>query len=396
MLHSVSMQDSLLAWRPKFPILAKKTYLVNNSLGAMPASVRDALGEYTDLWANEGVVAWDSWMPLVADTAAVLEDIISAPRGSMTMAQNVTNALAAILSCFEYEHPRTKIVHCLGEFPTVEYLLDGQRRLGAEVVRVGTDPLIFPEKELLDAIDDHTLVVVISHVLFRTAELIDVRPFVEKAHRHGAFVVLDAYQSMGAVPFDVVELGVDFLVGGSVKWLCGGPGAGYLYTRPELVGGLEPRLQGWFSHARPFGFEAPPIEFATGIARFTGGTPNIPAYYQAREGYRIVREVGVPAIRRNAERQTELIRQGALARGFKVNSPADFAHRGNHVTVDLPNAQSVKEELIRRGFVVDYRPGAGIRIAPHFYNTEEECLAVLDEMVAISTSAQTAAGIGKR
>ena len=373
----------LLSWRPKFPILASKTYLINNSLGAMPASVNDSLREYTDLWAGEGVVAWDTWLPEVANTAAILEEIIHAPRGSMTMTQNVTNALAEVLSCLEYEAPRNQIVHCAGEFPTVEYLLDGQRRLGAEVVRIGTDPLVFPAEELLDAISERTVVVVLSHVLFRTAELVDVRPFVERAHDRGALVLLDAYQSMGSIPFDVTELGVDFLVGGSVKWLCGGPGAGYLYARPDLVDRLEPWFAGWFSHARPFGFEAPPIEYADGIARFTGGTPNMPAYYQAREGYKIVREVGVDAIREKARHQTQLLIDGALERGYIVNTPRDFARRGNHITVDVPEAQRVKEELIRRGFVIDYRPGAGIRIAPHFYNTDDECEAILEEIGAI-------------
>ncbi len=373
----------LLSWRPKFPILANKTYLINNSLGAMPASVNDALAEYTNLWATQGVVAWDTWLPEVANTAAILEDIIRAPRGSMTMCQNTTNALAEILSCMEFEVPRNQIVHCAGEFPTVEYLLDGQRRIGAEIVRVGTDPLVFPEDELLAAITERTALVVISHVLFRTAELVDVRPFVKRAHERGALVVLDAYQSMGSVPFDVVELDVDFLVGGSVKWLCGGPGAGYLYAHPNIVNRLEPRLSGWFSHARPFGFEAPPIEYAEGIARFTGGTPNMPAYYQAREGYKIVREVGIQNIREKARHQTEILIDGALERGYTVNTPREFERRGNHVTVDFPGAQQVKEELIRRNFVVDYRPGAGIRVAPHFYNTDQECVVILDEITAI-------------
>ena len=377
------MPDSLLAWRDEFPILATKTYLINNSLGAMPASVRYSLAEYTDLWATEGVVAWDTWLPEVANVAAILEDIIHAPRGSMTMCQNVTNGLAAILSCLEVDYPRNRIVHCAGEFPTVEYLLDAQRRVGAEVVRVGDDPLVFPAHELLDAINDRTLLVVISQVLFRTAELVDVRPFVKKAHDHGALVVLDAYQSMGSIPFNVTELDVDFLVGGSVKWLCGGPGAGYIYANPRLVDRLEPRDAGWFSHARPFGFEAPPIEYAEGIARFTGGTPNMPAYYQAREGYKIIREVGVEAIREKSRHQTQLIYDGAKQRGYTVNTPERFEQRGNHVTVDLPGAEQVKAELIRRGFVVDYRPGAGIRIAPHFYNTDDECRAILDEMDAI-------------
>lgn len=377
------MPDSLLAWRDKFPILATKTYLINNSLGAMPASVRDSLMEYTDLWAAEGVVAWDTWLPEAANVAAILEDIIHARSGSMTMFQNVTNALAAILSCLEADYPRNRIVHCAGEFPTVEYLLDAQRRLGADVVRVGNDPLVFPGEELLEAINDRTLLLVISQVLFRTAELVDIRPFVEKAHDHGALVAVDAYQSVGAVPLDVTELDVDFLVGGSVKWLCGGPGAGYLYANPRLVDRLEPRDAGWFSHARPFGFEAPPIEYASGAARFTGGTPNMPAYYQAREGYKIIREVGVEAIRAQARKQTQIIYEAAARRGYTVNSPASFEQRGNHVTVDLPGAEQVKNELIRRGFLIDYRPGAGIRVAPHFYNTDEECVAIIEEIEAI-------------
>lgn len=383
------MPDLLLRWRDEFPILARKTYLVNNSLGAMPRSVERSLAEYTNMWASEGVVAWESWLPEVANVAAILEDIIHAPRGSMTMCQNVTNALAAILSCLEYEPPQDRIVYCAGEFPTVEYLLDAQRRVGAEVVRVGSHPLVFPERELLDAIDDRTLLVVVSHVLFRTAELVDVRPIVEKAHRHGALVVLDAYQSVGAVPFDVIELDVDFLVGGSVKWLCGGPGAGYIYVHPRIIDRLEPRAAGWFSHREPFAFEPPPIDYAEGIARFTGGTPNMPAYYQARAGYRIIREVGVEAIRERARRLTTVLYEGAKERGWTVNSPEDFERRGNHLTVAVPRAEEVKDELIRRGFVVDYRPDAGIRIGPHFFNTEDECRAVLDEMDAILSQKST-------
>ena len=379
----LSGMPDLLSWRTKFPILDRKVYLINNSLGAMPATVNDALREYTTLWESEGVVAWDTWLPEVANTAAILEDIIRAPRGSMTMTQNVTNGIQAILSCLEYEAPRNQIVHCAGEFPTVEYLLDAQRRIGADVIRVGDDPLVFPGERLFDAITPRTLLVVLSHVLFRTAELIDLRPFVEKAHANGALVVLDAYQSVGSIPFDVTQLDVDFLVGGSVKWLCGGPGAGYLYAHPKLVDRLEPRFAGWFSHARPFGFEAPPIDYAEGIGRFVGGTPNMPAYYQAREGYKIVREVGVEAVRAKSLHQTQLLMDGARERGYIVNTPSDVERRGNHVTVDVPSGQAVKDELIRRGFVVDYRPGAGIRIAPHFYNTDEECVAILEEIDAI-------------
>jgi kynureninase len=379
--------DPLLHWRSRFPILARKTYFASHTLGAMPASVTDAFQEYTDLWATEGVVAWDTWLPQVAAVAGLLEEIIHAPRGSMTMTQNATNSLAAILSCFDFSGRRNRIIHTAGEFPTVEYLLDGQRRHGAEVVRAGAeDQLTFPAEQLIAAIDDRTALVVVSHVLFRTSELVNVAPIVERAHRHGAYVVLDAYQSMGAVPFDVTALDVDFLVGGSVKYLCGGPGAGYLYVHPGLVGQLEPSFAGWFSHARPFGFEAPPIEFAAGTGRFTGGTPNMPAYYQAREGYRIIREVGVDAIRAKAMRQSTILYDGARSHGWRVNSPERFSGRGNHITIDIPGGAGVKDELVRRGFVVDYRPGAGIRMAPHLYTDDDECHRIIEEMAAIARS----------
>ncbi|MFN0094373.1 MAG: aminotransferase class V-fold PLP-dependent enzyme [Dehalococcoidia bacterium] len=376
MAHDALVQT----WRHRFPILATKTYLANHTLGAMPATVPAALQEYAARWATDGVVAWDSWLPEIANVAAILEDIIHAPRGSMTMAQNATNALAAVLSCLDFSGSRNRIIHASAEFPTVEYLLAGHRRYGADVVRLGDDPLQFPEDEILAAIDDRTRLVVISHVLFRTAQIIDVGPIVAKAHRHGALVALDAYQSMGAVPFDVQELDVDVLIGGSVKWLCGGPGAGYLYVHPRLVGSLEPALAGWFSHASPFAFDPPPIRFAEGVARFTGGTPNIPAYYQAREGYRVIRETGVPAIREKSIRQTTLLVESAKARGWKVVSPERAKQRGNHLTIDPPHAAAVKDQLIAMGTVVDHRPGAGIRLGPHFFTSDDECTAVLSQI----------------
>jgi kynureninase len=370
------MPDPLLVWRPKFPILQKKTYLINNSLGAMPRSVKDAFEEYTDLWADEGVVAWDRWLPMVAEVAGILEDITGAPRGSMIMTQNTTNSLQHILRAWSTRRRGTKFALRRG-VPTVEYLLDEQRKL-EPWWRAGTIRWCSRDEPTPPSPTDLPG----SHFnVSGRGNLWTCGPFGESAPARGAGGA-DAYQSMGAVPFDVMGLGVDFLIGGSVKWLCGGPGAGYLYARPELIEQLQPRFAGWFSHARPFGFEPPPIQYAEGIARFMGGTPNVPAYYQAREGYSIIREVG-PRSSEKARRQTQIIYDGARSRGWEVNSPEDFERRGNHVTVNTPRAESVKSELIRRGFVIDYRPGAGIRIAPHFYNTDDECRGILDEIDAI-------------
>ena len=382
------MDADLLARRDEFPILATSTYLVNNSLGAMPRSTYDALQEYAGLWAAEGVVAWNRWLPLVREVGDMLARIVGAPPGSVMMGQNVTNFIAQIASCFEWTAPRNKVVLTDVEFPTVRYFWAAQRALGAEVVEVASpDGLVIPLDRLLAAIDERTVLVCVSHVVFRSSALVDVAAVIRRAHEVGAVVLLDSYQAVGSVPFSVTELDADMLVGGSVKWLCGGPGAGYLYVRPDLLPRLQPKLCGWFSHERPFGFEPPPIEYAEGIERFMGGTPAVPALYTAREGYRYVLEVGVERIRAQSQRQTQRLVERALALGLTVNSPLRAAERGGHVTVDFPGAEGVSRELIARRFIIDYRPGAGIRIAPHWYNTDDECGAVLAEIEALRAGA---------
>jgi kynureninase len=334
--------------RDQFPILASSVYLVSHSL-----------------WATEGVVAWNRWLPMVTEVGDLLGALIGAPPGSVIMGQNVTNHVSTIASCFDYAPPRNRVVLGEPEFPTVRYFWEAQRRLGADIVHVP---------------GGNGLLVVVSHVLFKSAEIVDIAAVVRRAREAGAYVLVDSYQSVGLVPFSVGDLDIDFLVGGSVKWLCGGPGAGYLYVKPSLQRELQPAVCGWFSHERPFAFEPPPIEYASGIERFMGGTPGVPALYTAREGYRILNEVGVPAVRAQSRRQTALIVERALADGLTVNSPLEADRRGGHVTVDFPAAEAVSQELIRRRFIVDYRPGAGIRIAPHFYNTDDECIAILDEI----------------
>jgi kynureninase len=377
-------EEQVHSWRQQFPILATSTYLVSNSLGAMPRSTSAALQEYADLWASEGVVAWNTWLPLVTEVGDLVGRLFGAPPGSVIMGQNVTNLVAMVASCFDFAPPRNRVVLAEPEFPTVRYFWEAQRRLGAEVVHVpGGDGLTLPLDRLLAAIDEHTLLVVVSHVLFKSAEVVDIDAVIRRARATGALVLVDAYQSVGQIPTDVVAQEIDFLVGGSVKWLCGGPGAGYLYVRPALLPSLEPAFCGWFSHERPFAFEEPPVAYAAGIERFTGGTPGVPALYPAREGYRILNQVGVAAVRAQSMRRTSMLVERALADGLTVNSPLDAGRRGGHVTVDFPDAERVSRELIRRRFIIDYRPGAGIRVAPHFYNTDAEVTAIMDEIGAI-------------
>jgi kynureninase len=360
--------------RSEFPILETCTYLVSHSLGAMPRSAVDSVHAYAETWMTRGVRAWsEGWWEMGRTVGDLLAPIIGAHPGSISMHQNASVAQGIIGSCFRYDGPRRKIVLTSLEFPTNIYLFEGFRRYGAEVVVVpGEDGIRTNLDRLLEAIDERTILVPLSLVLFRSSYIQDARAVIEKAHRVGALVILDIYQAAGVIPVDLQALEADFAVGGSVKWLCGGPGAGYLYVRPDLAPTLQPAFVGWAAHADPFAFEAAPIRYADAPERFQSGTPNVPALYSARAGYEIVASVGVDAIRERSLRLTRRLIDHAAAAGFRVNTPTSDAERAGAVIVDVPDGAAVTQELIRRNVLVDYRPGAGIRMSPHFYNTEGE------------------------
>jgi kynureninase len=378
------VHEDLLARRADYPILGRKTYLINNSLGAMHAGSRDALAAYAAAWATDGVEAWNHWLPKMTEVADLVGSIIGAPPGSTVMHQNVAALLGALASALDFSGPRNKVVTTAMDWPGSHYLWTEHTRYGADLVVIPSDDGIGVEAQrVVDAIDERTLVVSVSHVLFKSAYVMDLAPIVARAHDVGAIVVLDSYQAAGIVPFSVTELGVDACVGGSVKYLCGGPGNGWLYVAPSIAGSLRPAQVGWFGHARPFGFEWDAIAYAPGVARFMGGTPGVPAAYAAVPGYQAIRDIGVPTITERSVSLTQPLLEGALERGFTVRSPHDPARRGGHVTIDPGDSERVHDELLRRGFSVDHRPGVGIRVGPHFYNTAEECTAILDQMVDI-------------
>jgi kynureninase len=382
--------DALARWRAEFPILDTCTYLVSHSLGAMPTRARRYLSRFADQWDYRGVRAWsEGWWEIGRETGNLLAPIVGAPPDTITMHQNATVAQSIVASCFSYEAPRRKILLQDLDFPTNHYLYEGFSRFGAEIAYVRSDNTIAaPIDRLVEAIDDRTVLVPISLVLFRSGALQDIAPVVEKAHRVGAHVVLDMYQAAGTVPVDVTALGVGFAVGGSVKWLCGGPGAGYLYVRPDLLPTMQPSVVGWAGHETPFAFETGAIRYATGVDRFQSGTPNVPALYSARAGYEIVAEIGVPAIRLKSLRLTRRLMEAAERRGWRLNTPGLDSQRGGSVVLDLPEAGAVTERLLAANVIVDYRPNAGIRMAPHFYNTDadiDRAIAVMDETLAGET-----------
>jgi len=365
LVHYAHLVRELSDYRHEFPILSETTYLANHTLGAMPRKAADRLAEFARMWAERGIRAWaEGWWETPLRVGDQIGRIIGAPPGSTVMHQNVAIAEAIALSCFRPADPaRNRVVYERGNFPSVRYLYQAQPDL--EVVVCEDDA------EIVERIDERTLLVPISHVIFKQAEIQDVEPIVRRAHEVGAHVILDCYQSAGIVPLDVTALGVDFAVGGSVKWLCGGPGNGWLYVRPDLSERLRPTYTGWQAHARPFGFEEE-MEYATGAARFLTGTPNPAAHYAGTAGYDLIEEAVVARIRENSLRQTQLVIDLADAAGFDVQSPRDPARRGGSVTIAVPEAAAVYAELETRGILGDFRPGAGIRLGPHYFNTDDE------------------------
>lgn len=377
--------DELLAWRKEFPVLERSVHLISHSLGAMPRRTTERLAEYAEVWSTRSIRAWnEGWWAMPVTVGDLIGRIIGAGAGEVAMQPNVSVAMSIVLSCFDWSGPRNGIVTEEMNFPTNLYLQHAAEKLGARVVTVPSpDGISVPLERMLAAIDGRTRLVSLSHVLFRSSWIQDVAAITRRAHEAGAMVVADIYQSAGSVPVDVREWGVDFATGGSVKWLCGGPGAGYLYVRRDRWRQLEPRVTGWMAHRAPFAFETGPIDYAADAFRFLHGTPAIPALYAAQSGYEIILEAGVGRIREKSLRQTARLIELAEEAGFPVHSPRQASERGGVVVVDVPRGAEVTEELLRRDFLVDHRPGAGIRIAPHFYTRDEELELVIREIRAI-------------
>ncbi|HEX9129804.1 MAG TPA: aminotransferase class V-fold PLP-dependent enzyme, partial [Gemmatimonadaceae bacterium] len=373
-------RDPLLAFREEFPILGKTNYLVSNSLGPMPRTVPEKLAEYARDWGELGVKAWNrGWWELPVDVGNEIAPLINANNGEIVMMPNATIAQMAVLSSIDFSKERDTVVMTELDFPSVRYAYSEMaKRFGARVVSVKSDDgLTIDRDRLLDAIDERIRIVAVSHVLFRSAFLMDVDEICRHAHDVGALISLDSFHAVGIVPVDVKRSKPDFLTGGVLKWLCGGPGGCFLYVSPAVRDQLKPALTGWQAHSRPFAFEDS-MEYTTGAFRWLNGTPVIPGLYGAAEGSKILRRAGVDAIREKSVRLTSRLIELADARGYTVNAPRDPARRGGTVAIDVPHGYEVTQHLLSRDILVDYRVGAGIRIAPHFFTREDE----LDEAVS--------------
>jgi kynureninase len=344
---------------------------------------------YVEAWEHHtSEDAWaTSWWEMSTRVGDRIGAILGGEPGSVQIQPNASIALSSVASCFDFTAgKRNRIVTSALDFPSMEYVWDAQRRIGARVVVVPSDDgITVPLERILDAIDEETCLVALSHVSFRSSYRVDARAIVERAHQHGALVLLDVYQSAGAVELQASDWEVDFLIGGTIKWLCGGPACGYLYVRPDLQKHLTPRLTGWVAHAEPFAFAAAPMRYIDSVRRFAQGTPSIPSLYSVLPGLQIIEEVWVKTIQAESQRRTEWMIDFALEHGWKVNSPRDVNQRGGSVMIYVDDGPAMVTRLNDRKVFVDCRPGVGLRISPHFFNTDEEvreALGILDKLIA--------------
>ncbi|MCX4245887.1 aminotransferase class V-fold PLP-dependent enzyme [Paraliomyxa miuraensis] len=380
---------TLARYREDYPILATSVYMNSNSMGAMPRAARTALTEYLDAWEREGVEAWSQWPSVMDQTADGIARMFNGHPGCTTLNQNVAFFQAAVASTIDWNQAkregRNKVVIEALMFPNVIYVWERFAKLGAELHLVPSDDGIdVPTERILDAIDEHTAIVPLSHAIYVSGALLDVEAICRRAHEVGALVMVDVYQTLGCVPFDVQQWNADFVVGGSHKWLCGGPGTAFLYTRPDRLPALAPMTTGWMGHADPFAFEPAPIRYADGAWRFVGGTPSIPAYYVAAAAQRNLHEAGIANIRTHNLALSRIIVERAQAAGLTIHSPLDGERRTGFVAVDFPGSQEVSRALIEERFKHDWRPNCGLRIGPHFYNTEDEVHRFMDRVIALA------------
>lgn len=392
MTTGLAGEEALLAARAEVPTCERFVHLVSHSNGPAPRGVREVAQAYADDWEREAVGVWQKWMPAVHELGDLIARVLGAAPKSVVALPNCSTAHVIVASSFDYRAgPRRKVVYDDLVFPSMHYIWKAQERNGAEIHVVRSDGVKPPIDALLEAIDEQTLIVPISHVMFRAGAMIDIERVMARAREVGAFVFLDVYQSAGVVPIDLGRWGCELACGGSLKWTCGGPGGGYLYVRPDVLDRLSPTAIGWFGHAQPFAFDMDEMRFADGSARFLGGVPTIPSILTAHVGWALIERLGVDRIRSKSLRQTRKVREMLAEQGgIRFTTPAEDDERGGFLAFDFDGAAEASQELARRRFLQDHRPGGGMRISPHFFTTDAELEAFVRELASVRTGLRRA------
>ena len=362
----------LARYRGEFPIFRDRVYLNTCSLGALGERARRKVAEFLDLWQSRGASAWyDVWWEALGDLRARYGRIVNAAPNEIALAPSISVALSAVAESIDYSR-RPKVVITSLDFPTVAYQWLAKAKRGVELVVVESpDRISVPVEAIARAIDDRTALVVTSHVYFTSGAIQDIKRIAEAAHAHGALCLIDAYQSVGQIPVDVREAGVDALVAGGLKWLLGGPGIVFLYVREAVARRLEPKISGWFGQRDQFAFDPRALTFHDDARRFELGTPSLAAVYAQRGGLEYIEEIGIPAIREVTAALTEDLIATARAAGFKPKVASDPKQRSAIVMIPMPDPAASVQHLAAGGVIADTRPGH-VRFSPFFYNVQDD------------------------
>jgi kynureninase len=384
------MNEQERAWRQEFPITQALVYLNNCSLTPLPRSGRERIERFAREWTELGGRAWyDHWIGEYEGLRADIAAVLGAATEEVAVQPNVSAGLVGIASTLDYAK-RPKVVVADLDFPTDGHAFHAVAERGARVEFVRSPDRVRVPLELFErAVDERTSAVCTGHVYFTTGWIQDVRALAEICHRKGAVLVVDAYQSIGAFPFDVHAAGIDYLVGGALKWLMGGPGIAFLYARREIAERARPSAVGWWGVMDPFSFDVEHLAYGAGARRFEYGTPAVAAIYAARAGLALLAEVGVATVRERHMLLSQRLVEGAIAQGWTVRCPRVAAERTAIVTLEHPEPQRAVEALRANGVICDSRPGL-IRLSPHYFNTSEEMDRALDLLALLRAMAATA------
>lgn len=367
--------------RDEFPILTTHNYLNSCSLGALSHRAEEYLAEFTERWHTMGASAWyEHWLGRMAQLRQRVEAHAGGPPGSVALTPSTSSALSTVAESppMEERGQRTRVVCSELDFPTLGYQWAVKPEVELVVLPsqdgVGMDP-----EQYAEAVDDRTLFLATSHVFFTTGFVQDLKRLAQIAHDAGAYCLIDGYHGAGQVHLDLAGSGVDFYTWGPLKWLCGGPGLGYLYVRPEIIQHLEPRVTGWFAARNAFDFDIRHFQFHDDARRFETGTPALPTVHTALGGQEIIDEVGMETITRRNRDLTELLVKGCRERGYALTLPGHRDQRSAIVMIRHKDPAGAVGFLASRGIIVDHRPGH-VRVSPHFYNTGQEIEHFLQAM----------------
>ncbi len=372
----------LASYRGEFPIFRDRSYLNTCSLGALGERSRRKVAEFLDLWQSRGAAAWyDVWWEALSDLRARYGRIVHAAPQEIALAPSISVALSAIAESVDYER-RPRVVITSLDFPTVAYQWLAKAKQGVELVVVESpDKTSVPVESIARAVDDRTALVVTSHVYFTSGAIQDIRRVADAAHAHGALCLIDAYQSVGQVPVDVKEAGVDALVAGGLKWLLGGPGIVFLYVREAVARRLEPKISGWFGQRDQFAFDPRALTFHDDARRFELGTPSLAAVYAQLGGLEYIEEIGLPAIREVTAALTEHLIETARSAGFKPKVADHPKDRSGIVMIPMPDPAASVRHLAAGGVIADTRPGH-VRLSPFFYNVQDDHVRAIERLAS--------------